>query len=74
MIDHVVIVKPSIGKALAMMAEQRIETPAVLTKAEKTFKNEEYPKIEFTFLSITFNKGFTCICGILSTKTEERVF
>ena len=36
--DHVAIVKPSIGKALAMMAEQRIETPAVLTKAEKTFK------------------------------------
>ena len=27
MIDHVVILKPSIGKALAMMAEQRIETP-----------------------------------------------
>ena len=38
MIDQVVILKPSIGKALAMMAEQRIETPAVLTKAEKTFK------------------------------------
>ena len=38
MIDHVVILKPSIGKALAMIAEQRIETPTVLTKAEKTFK------------------------------------
>ena len=30
MIDHVVILKPSIGKALAMIAEQRIETPTVL--------------------------------------------
>ena len=36
--DQTVIVKPSIGKALAMIAAQRIATPAVLTKAEKTLR------------------------------------
>ena len=38
--DQTVMVKPNIGKALAMIAAQRIATPAVLTKAEKTFTDD----------------------------------
>ncbi len=62
------MLRPIIGKALAMMAEQRIATPAVLTMAEKTLRTR---KSEIDFFLFGMSQGLHRVSSMSAPKRKN---